>query len=563
MPHKILAYLKQHKVRMIIIAVIVIALGYYWYRQTHTAAKSVQYITAPAQTDTVIASVTGTGQVAASNQLDIKPQTDGQFTSVPVKLNQQVKKGDVLGIIDQQSAANTVAQAQANLQQAQANYDKLMAGATQNAIDTQKLAILSAQQALDQDKTNYSNVVAQQQLSVSKASSTLLSSNLLAAPSDTQSTGTITVSGSYNGNNQGQITITVYNSGDGLHYSVSGLGTAGTGLIQTGLAQSIGDGLFITFGTTGSFSVSTTWTINIPNTNSASYLNNLNAFNSAVQAQTQALENAQASIVSDQNALDRANLSLQNIMLPPTGADIASAKAQITSAQAQLANAQTTYQNTVLRAPFDGSVATLAFNVGDKITAGTTFATIITNQQMAKITLNEVDVAKVQLGQKATMTFDAIDGLQMTGQVGEVDTLGAVSQGVVTYGVQIVMDTTDPRIKPGMSVSASIITKVAADVLTVPNAAVKSSTAGGNYVQVLVNGQPQNKTVTIGIADDTNTQILSGINAGDQVVTQTITTGATSSTTGTAAQTGTSILGGLGGGGAVRAISGGGGAPGR
>jgi len=60
-----------------------------------------------------------------------------------------------------------------------------------------------------------------------------------------------------------------------------------------------------------------------------------------------------------------------------------------------------------------------------------------------------------------------------------------------------------------MSVSVNVITNVAADVLTVPNAAVKSN-ANGNYVQVLNNGQPQNVTVQVGIADDTNTEIQSG-----------------------------------------------------
>ncbi|MDD5433706.1 MAG: hypothetical protein PHE77_03610, partial [Candidatus Pacebacteria bacterium] len=60
---------------------------------------------------------------------------------------------------------------------------------------------------------------------------------------------------------------------------------------------------------------------------------------------------------------------------------------------------------------------------------------------MAEISLNEVDVAKVKIGQRAIITFDAIDELEITGKVEDVDTIGTVSQGVVSYNVKIIFDT--------------------------------------------------------------------------------------------------------------------------
>jgi HlyD family secretion protein len=92
-----------------------------------------------------------------------------------------------------------------------------------------------------------------------------------------------------------------------------------------------------------------------------------------------------------------------------------------------------------------------------------------------------------------------------------------------------------------------IITNVEADVLTVPNSAVKTDSSGSSFVQTLdANGQPQNVTVQIGLADDTNTEITGGLNEGDKVVTQTITSSsaATSQTSSTANRT----TGGFGGG---------------
>ena len=112
-----------------------------------------------------------------------------------------------------------------------------------------------------------------------------------------------------------------------------------------------------------------------------------------------------------------------------------------------------------------------------------------------------------------------------------MDSLGTLSSGVVSYNVTINFDTIDPRIKPGMSVSASIITVVKQDVITVPNSALKSQ-GGSSYVQILKNNIPEQVLVEIGIANNTHTEIVSGISVGDSIVTQTIDPTAKATTTG-------------------------------
>ena len=154
-------------------------------------------------------------------------------------------------------------------------------------------------------------------------------------------------------------------------------------------------------------------------------------------------------------------------------------------------------------------------------------------------------MAKVQLGDKATITFSAIPGLSLTGEVTQIDSVGTVSQGVVTYNVQMSFDTQDPRVKPGMSISAAIITNLDQNVLLVPNSAIKTQ-GGTTYVQMFasplpapVAGQqgspsstpPIQKMVTVGISNTTSTEITSGLNAGDEVVVKTITAGSTTKTT--------------------------------
>src|SRR6185503_5946600 len=107
-----------------------------------------------------------------------------------------------------------------------------------------------------------------------------------------------------------------------------------------------------------------------------------------------------------------------------------------------------------VRAPFSGTIAKLSVDKGDQASSGTTVATIISKNQIADLSLNEVDAAKVTVGQKATLTFDAVEDLSIAGAVASVDTLGTVSQGVVSYVVKIQFTTQDERVKPGMSVNA-------------------------------------------------------------------------------------------------------------
>jgi HlyD family secretion protein len=152
--------------------------------------------------------------------------------------------------------------------------------------------------------------------------------------------------------------------------------------------------------------------------------------------------------------------------------------------------------------------------------------------------------------------------------------LGTVSQGVVTYNVKVAFDTQDSRVRSGMSVSAAIINNVKTDVLTVPVAAVKSS-GDTSYVEVLpgvsataaasilgVSGTgnggsltvtsatpPQQQAVVTGISDGTNTEIVSGLNEGDQVVSRTITGGTSTTSGATPARAGGISLPGFGRGG--------------
>lgn len=148
----------------------------------------------------------------------------------------------------------------------------------------------------------------------------------------------------------------------------------------------------------------------------------------------------------------------------------------------------------------------------------------------ASVSINEVDLVQVKVGQKATVTFDALPSLSVSGTVSAISPTGTNTSGVVTYDVDLTLVSIDPRLRPGMSCSAEIVTTVQNGALVVPSSAVKS-TSGKQYVQVLDIGAtaPRQVEVTTGQTVGTTTEIVKGLKEGEYVVTGT-STGSTSTT---------------------------------
>ena len=297
-------------------------------------------------------------------------------------------------------------------------------------------------------------------------------------------------------------------------------------------------------------------------------------------------DQSSASLQQAQNSVDSANLAVKQAKADYNAAEdntsssthdqrqVLKAKIDVASqgvvaSQKSYAATLASYNNTlangakrIVTAPIDGTVSAINVKNGDDLgrlnSSSTSSAPIIIGDLStleAQVSVNEVDVPNVAIGQKVMMTFTAIDGLTVSGKVIKMDALGTLTQGVVTYNVTVSFDTLDPRVKPNMSVSAKIITQVKQDVITVPNSALKTQ-GNTTYVEVL-NGTtqlPERRTIEIGAANNTDTEIVSGINDGDNVITQTIDPNAK-----TTASTTTSGISALSGGGGRGGFSGGGG----
>jgi HlyD family secretion protein len=161
-------------------------------------------------------------------------------------------------------------------------------------------------------------------------------------------------------------------------------------------------------------------------------------------------------------------------------------------------------------------------------------ATIITKDKLAQISLNEIDIVNVKLGQNVDLSFDAIPGEKFEGTVAQIDTVGVSTSNVVSFAVKISIPNADERIKSGMSVTAEIIIEGKENVLTVPSGTIKTE-KDVSYVLRKVGNDEASKDVSdkrseranerveveVGMTNDIDTEIISGLQEGERVVSKT------------------------------------------
>jgi HlyD family secretion protein len=583
-------YLFAHKVISAILIVVVLALGYWEYGNLTNTSGQTLYVLGTVQTGTVISIVSGSGQVSPSDQITINPKTSGTITKVYVTDGQNVSAGEAIASLDATDEYNAVQNAQASLQSAQIALQKLQEPADQLSLTQDQDAITKAQESETAAQTDLSKAYSD---SYNDVVATFLDIPDIMTGLQDVDTGTEASKGvqwnidyyknatenwdnnaltyrdaAYNGYTTA---LTAYDAALPDYQATSQ--SSSTSTIESILAetyataQSISTGLnsansFLEFyesamkshGQNPSSTADTGLTnLNTYISKTSSHLSTLLADTNTIQSDEQQINDSQLTITEDQQ-------SLQKLQTGADPLDVQSAQLNIQQQQNALTQAQEALDDYTITAPISGTIANLALNVGDTVSSGTSAATEITTQDIADLTLNEVDAAKVAAGQKATLTFDAIPDLSLTGSVADVSPLGTVSQGVVSYDVKISFDTQDPRVKAGMTVNADIETAVHQNVLIVPAGAIHTS-GTASYVEafnpalantggtsgVASSVAPQNIPVQIGISDDTNTEITSGLTAGEQIVVRTSSGGTAAKSTAAAATTRSGFGGGAGG----------------
>lgn len=260
------------------------------------------------------------------------------------------------------------------------------------------------------------------------------------------------------------------------------------------------------------------------------------------------IEQARQSLVSAQNSRDSAGADR-----PST---IAQQQAVVTGAEVAVRQAQADVDDTVLRAPVDGTVSVLNGAVGEYVGASTATSALAPGGGAAipgtggaqasggavaaaaasrpggtqflvldgaetfrvVVPFEESDAVRIGPNQNIDVTFDAVPDLVRRGTVLAVAPAATATSGVVGYYVTVVLTETDPRLRDGQTAQAAVRTDEMRDVPAVPNGAVHRQ-GGRTTVTVLgFAGSRQTVPIETGIVGDDLTQVVSGLTAGDEVV---------------------------------------------
>ncbi|MGW1928575.1 efflux RND transporter periplasmic adaptor subunit [Streptomyces sp. NPDC001919] len=235
--------------------------------------------------------------------------------------------------------------------------------------------------------------------------------------------------------------------------------------------------------------------------------------------------------------------------------------ASYVQAKNAVSSAQRTLDGTVLYAPFAGTVTAVNGAVGDSASgasgasgsSGSTDSSSSASSSFIELAdpgkvqvtgdFTEADATRLKVGQAATVTFAALSGVTAQGEVSAIDSTPTTENNVVTFAVTVTLKEKPAQVRIGQTASATVTVSRVEDALYVPSAAVTSA-GGQTTVTVLENGEPVVKTVAVGIAGSTGTEIKSGLEEGEQVQL-TVSTG----TGGSGAQLpGGGFGGGMGGG---------------
>ncbi len=564
----------------------VITAGYFGYRQLNKKDIAARYLTAAIERGTLVVSVSGSGQVSASDQADIKSKVSGDVVYIGAKGGQEVKSGVLLAQIDASDAQKALTDAKTSLETAELELEKLMSPPDElsllqaessliQARDSRQKAEGNIEQSYEDAFNDIANVFLDFPTIITSTRDVLYSYGIAkseATVSDYSwnlsvyqicfSSGSRDLKPLLNkAENDYKLARESYdknfkNYTDASHYSEKDLieslldETVKTAKLMAESVKSETNLLDVVVDDLSSHDKQVYGKISEYQSDLKTYTGKTNSHLANLLSVQRSLQSYREALVSAERTIREKELSLAKLKAGPDELEIRAKKIAIQQKKDSLSAAQRDLVDCYIRAPFDGIVAGLNVKKGDSVSSGSIIVTFITKQKIAEISLNEIDVAKVKVGQKATLVFDAAEDLTITGEVIEIDAIGAVSQGVVTYGIKIAFDAQDERIKPGMSLSAAIIIDVRQNALLAPNSAIKEQ-GGVSYVQlaektavgldlaganlsgiVMSASALTMRSIQVGLLNETMTEITGGLNEGDVIITQTISANPASNSVG-------------------------------
>ena len=477
-------------------------------------------------------SASASGQIVAGREADLSLATSGTVRSVLVEVGDTVAAGDLLVQLDDAALQRNVATAEQDLIIAQANLATLYEGASAAQIASAEASVASAQAALADLQAGPSAT----EIAASEASLRAAEANLLAAQDRLSAAATI--------GSQADILSAEASLTDAQEQQRSAYDT----WVRVADCEEDGQGGYNCTLPDSDFATTVNLNLEAANANLAAAEARLAALRSP---NSSSVASAQAGVASSQAQLDSAQAAHESLLLGASESEIAAAEADlaqaratlaglmagpagstITSTETRLAQAQTGLDNArnalaeaALVAPFGGIVTDVYVSVGEQA-SGVAVTLVDTSSYEVVLHVDEVDIGALALGQAANVTLESFPDETIASEIVAIAPNAATgSDGIVSFEVRLGLATAEVPLRVGMTANAALITAERENVLLVPNAAITADRENGKFYVNRLTGTDENGVqqfeqveVTIGLRDDDNTNVVSGLSIGDQVL---------------------------------------------
>lgn len=216
----------------------------------------------------------------------------------------------------------------------------------------------------------------------------------------------------------------------------------------------------------------------------------------------------------------QAQRELEQVQAGPSQAQIDQAQFAIEQAEAQVNRAEIAYNRTTLAVPFDGIVSLLNVEVGSLVSTGQVVVELTDISPLhLTVQVDEIDIGVVQEGLPTRVVLDALPDVSFDAIVDQIALVGTNENGIVTYNVDLILQSDDPRLRVGMTAEATIVIERVENVVVVPNLYVRLDRATGRaYVNVLRGeGDVEEVEVQLGLRGIERSEVIAGLETGDVV----------------------------------------------
>ena len=230
------------------------------------------------------------------------------------------------------------------------------------------------------------------------------------------------------------------------------------------------------------------------------------------------LDTAKTALVQAQGAYESAEKHLNAVKSVNEQAAIEQAKGQLTSAEGKYKGAEAQVGYSEIRSPISGVVADRPLFAGETATAGTPLLTVMdTSALIAKAHIAQSLAQELKVGGEATLSAPGV-AKPVPAKILIISP--ALDPGSTTVEIWLKVDNRSGELKAGTPVKASITGRTVAEALKIPAGALQTAQDGSKFVMVVgSDGTAQKKPITLGIVNEEDAQVTSGISASDQVIT--------------------------------------------